>query len=351
MSMKMKSKTFLLCGLMLALVANSAPSSAVAQDKLYRIKKNGKASKKTGKIEEITALWVKFDGEKIPVWEIAKLASKSEPSEVEKARDQIDKARYEDAIELLEKVKSGSGPITDAEVAWYKALAKSELSFSGGAYSAKDALSEVLAFINSNKRSHHFVPATDLMGRLAMAGGKMDFAVKQFGTLTKSKWPKYVARGHFYSGEALLRAKKYPQATAEFDKVIALSANDDISLRYKRLAKCQKAKVAAITGDPASSISELETIIKQEDPDDKELFAYAYNALGECYLKGNDLAEAEEKFLFTHLLFDTEKGPHAEAVYKLANIWATQNQTDRASEARQILTSRYRNSWWSAQLN
>jgi len=345
----MKSKSVFLCGMIVALAMTTAQPVDAQNDSLYRIRKNGKVSKKLGRIEEISPLSVTFDGAKIPVWEISKLAAKGEPSEVEKARDRIDAARYDEAMELLDKVKLGVNPITDAEVAWYKAVAMSEMAFSGGSYSAVDAGSEVQKFLKANPKSHHYVPATDLMGRLAMADGKLDFAAKQFGTLTKSTWPKYVARGHFYSGEALMRAKKYPQAAAAFDKVIAIPANDDISQRYKRLAQCQKAKVSAMTGDPAASITQLEAIIKQENPDDKELFAYAYNALGSCYLKGNDLAEAEEKFLFTHLLFDTESGPHAEAVYQLANIWTTQKQTDRASEARQILKSRYRNTWWSAQ--
>ena len=149
----------------------------------------------------------------------------------------------------------------------------------------------------------------------------------------------------------MLRAKKYPQAKAEFDKLIALSSNDDVTQRYKRLANCQKAKIVAINSDATASIGQLEAIIKQGDPEDKELFAYAYNALGACYMKGNDLAEAEEKFLFTHLLFDTESAPHAEAVYQLTNIWTTQKKTDRASEARKILNSRYRNTWWATQAN
>lgn len=347
----MKLKSLLLCGLIVAFVATVVEPANAQKDAIYIIKKNGKVSKKTGKIEGITPLSVTFDGAKIPVWEISKLAASGEPSEVEKARDRIDAARFDEAIEQLENVKLGDNPITDAEVGWYKAVAMSELAFSGGGFSAVDAGSEVQKFLKANPKSHHFVPATDLMGRLAMADGKLDFAAKQFATLTKSNWPKYVARGYFYSGEAMMRAKKYPQAAAEFDKVIALPANDDVSQRYKRLAKCQKAKVSAMAGDPAASITQLEAIIKQENPDDKELFAYAYNALGSCYLKGNDLAEAEEKFLFTHLLFDTESGPHAEAVYQLANIWTSQKQTDRASEARQILKSRYRNTWWSSQSN
>lgn len=344
----MKLKSLLLSALVLACLTSNVDAQ---RDALYRIKKNGKVSKKIGKIQEITPLSVTFDGEKVPVWEISKLGSQNEPSEVERARDRIDAARYDEAMEQLEKVKRGVDPITDAEVGWYRAVAMSEMAFSGGGYSAVDAGSEVQKFLKANPKSHHFVPATDLMGRLAMADGKLDFAAKQFTTLTKSNWPEYVARGHFFAGEAFMRAKKYPQAAAEFDKVMSLAANDDITQRYKRLAQCQKAKVAAMTGDPTASISQLEAIIKREDPDDKELFAYAYNALGACFLQKKDFDEAEEKFLFTHLLFDTETAPHAEAVYHLANIWTTQKQTDRASEARQILKSRYRNTWWSAQLN
>ena len=343
-------QTIILCGLVIGLVA----SSAMAQnDTVYRIKKSGKVSKQLGKITEITPVQITFTGrngvEKIPVWEIEKITAAGEPAKLDRARDRIEATRNDEAIELLEEVKANS-PITAAEIAWYRAVAMSETAFTGGSYSAIDAGGQVQKFLKSHPKSHHYVPAVDLMGRLAMANGKLDFAAKQFGILTKSKWPEYVARGHFFTGEAMLRSKKYPEAAAAYDKVIAIQANDDMSQRYKRLAQCQRAKIDAMTGDPSASVTKLEEIIKQENPDDKELFAYAYNALGDCYLKTN-LAEAEEKYLFTHLLFDTESGPHAEAVYRLAQIWAQQKQTDRAAEARQILKTRYRNTWWSSQLN
>ncbi|QEG24720.1 hypothetical protein MFFC18_46420 [Mariniblastus fucicola] len=344
----MNSKSLFLCGLLVALAATSANAQ---NDALYRIKKSGKVSKQVGKIKDITPLSVTLDGDKIPVWEIEKLAAANEPLEVEKARDRIDDGRFDEALEQLDQVKLGGNPITDAEVAWYRAVAKSEMAFSGGAFSAIDAGSEVQKFIKGNPKSHHLIPATDLMGRLAMADGKLDFAAKQFDILTDSKWPEYVVRGYFFGGEAYMRAEKFPLAMAAYDKILALPGNDNITQRYQRLAQCQKARVAAVTGDPEASIDQLKSIIRQENPDDKELFAYAYNALGACHLKRNDLAEAEEKYLFTHLLFDTESAPHAEAVFRLANIWTAQKKTDRASEAREILKSRYRNTWWSAQLN
>lgn len=350
----MKTNSIFLCGLMVVAVT---ASSAIAQnDSLYRIRKSGKSSKQTGKIQEISALSVTFNGrngpEKIPVWQIEKLAAGNEPSEVRKARDRIEASRFEEAVELLDKVKLGGNPITDAEVGFYRALAKSRMAFSGGSVSAVDAGGEMGKFIEANGKSHHIVPATEMMGRLAMAAGKLDYAKQQFGNLTKSGWPEYVAKGYFMSGEVLMRQKEYPQAVAAFDQLIALPGNDDLTQHYRRLAKCQKAKAEAMSGaDVSASIKALEAIIKQENPDDRELFAYAYNALGSCHLKANDQAEALEKFLLTHLVYATESAPHAEAVYQLADIWTTQKQTDRASEVKQILNSRYRNTWWSSQLN
>ena len=347
----MKRTILILSGLMIALTAVSASAQ---NDTLYLIKKSGKVSKQLGKITEVTPLYVAFNGRngavKVPVWEIQKLSASTEPADLDKARDRIEAFRFDEAIDLLDNVKAGGNPLTDAELGWYRAVAMSETAFSGGSYSAVDAGGQVQKFLKAHPKSHHFVPATDLMGRLAMADGKLDFAAKQFGVLTKSTWPKYVARGHFYTGEAMMRSNKLPEAAAAYDKMLAIQSNDDATQRYKRLAQCQKAKIAAMSGDPTASIAQLESIIQQENPDDKELFAYAYNALGACYLKSQNLAEAEEKYLFTHLLFDTESAPHAEAVYKLADIWTKQKQTDRAAEARQILKSRYRNTWWSTQL-
>jgi tetratricopeptide (TPR) repeat protein len=351
MNMKLKSNSVVLCCL---LVAFGASVVTAQSDAIYRIKKSGKVSKQPGKIKEITPLSVTFDGragtEEIPVWEIEKLAAGNEPSEVERARDRIEDGRYDEAIELLEKVKVGDNPITDAEVAFNLALASANIAFNGGSVTATDAAGEMTKFLKANPKSHHSIPATELMGRLAMAAGKLEFASKQFSNLTKSKWPEYVARGHFNAGEVLMRQEKFTLAVNAYDKAIDLEANDDMTRRLKLLAQCQKAKAQAMTGDSVESIKQLESIIKQENPDDKELFAYAYNALGACYLKANDPVEAQEKFLFTHLLFDTETGPHAEAVYQLANIWSKQQRTDRASEARQILKTKYRNTWWASKL-
>lgn len=341
---------------LVCVVGLAVASSALAQDDVvHRIKSSGKIQKQKGTIENVGVLSVTLKGrsgpEEIPVWEIAKISASNEPAELEEARARIESGSYADALEVLDGIDTGFNPITDAEIDWNRALATAKMSFNGGAASAVDAAGVVRKFIVNNGKSYHYVPATALLGRLAMEAGNLDFAGKQFTTLTKSTWPEYVARGHFLIGEVQMRSKKYDEALAAYDKVIGLSGNDDATQQLKGLAQCQKAKAQAMKGDTQGAVAALEKIIKLENPDNKELFAYAYNALGACYLQAKDLAEAEEKFLFTHLLFDTEAAPHAEAVYQLADIWNTEKRTDLSSEARQILKSRYRNTWWSSQLN
>lgn len=343
------------CGMFAILLAVSLlPTSVNAQDSLMRIRSDGRVTRLSGKIQAITPLEVTFNGrsgpEAIPVWDIEKLSTGGEPAEVERARDRIESGRYNDALEELASA-TANDEITKAEIAFYKALASSKIALGGGNVTAKSAASDMNRFLKSHPQSHHLIPATEIMGKLAIAAGELDFAAQQFSLLTKSNWPEFALRGSFQVGQVQLLQEKYTAAISSFDKLIASEGTDDVTQRYKLLARCEKAKAGAMNGDPAASVAELKAIIQAEDPDDKELFAHAYNALGTCYLKLNDLAEAQEKFLFTHLLFDSEVDPHAEAVYQLAKIWTQENQTDRATEAREILKTRYRNSWWSSRLN
>ena len=156
----MKRTILILSGLMIALTAVSASAQ---NDTLYLIKKSGKVSKQLGKITEVTPLYVAFNGRngavKVPVWEIQKLSASTEPADLDKARDRIEAFRFDEAIELLENVKAGGNPLTDAELGWYRAVAMSETAFSGGSYSAVDAGGQV-------QKSSRLIPKATISFRL-----------------------------------------------------------------------------------------------------------------------------------------------------------------------------------------
>ena len=103
-------------------------------------------------------------------------------------------------------------------------------------------------------------------------------------------------------------------------------------------------------GDVANARPIVDKIIADENADNTRLFAYAYNALGQCHLQAKEFKPAALAFLHTELLFPSEADPHAEALYNLAMIWPKLEQTDRANRARAMLKSRYRNTIWAPKL-
>ena len=120
--------------------------------------------------------------------------------------------------------------------------------------------------------------------------------------------------------------------------------------RRLRADQCQLAKIMALEGKSEAGRAIVEKIIKEENPDNGMLFAYAYNTLGTCHVQSQQPKPAAIAFLHTELLYGTESDPHAEALYNLAKLWPQLEETDRANRARQALKSRYRNTYWALQL-
>ena len=89
-------------------------------------------------------------------------------------------------------------------------------------------------------------------------------------------------------------------------------------------------------------------MIKDNDPQEKRLFAYANNALGNCYLKTSQPKDAMIAFLQTHLLFFGDSDTHAEALFQLSKLGDSLNRPEIASEARETLRQRFAGSHWLA---
>ena len=332
------------------------PALVIAQgnDAVYRIKKSGGSTRLSGTIEQVTPTGVTLKTargtDSIPAAEIEKVVPAGEPAEVDRARNRIESGRFDDAISELESVDAGASPLIKAEVDFLRAYASAKIALGGGSVTSKEAGSAISGFLRSNADSYHLVPAMDMMGQLAVAAGSLDFAAQQFNKLTQSGWPEYVFKGQFQEGETLIKQEKYADAIARFDAILAAPSNDDIAQQYKLLAKVEKAKAQALAGDAEAAIPVIEAVVREESADNTELFAYAYNAWGTSLLKAGKVKEAREKFLLTELLFTTQPEPHAEAAWQLSKIWAQLGDNQRATQARDMVKDRYRNSWWAKQL-
>ena len=210
---------------------------------------------------------------------------------------------------------------------------------------------EVGTFIKEYGDSWHLYPMIEQYGKLILAFGKPDLAANEFAKLADCPWPEYMLKGNFHRGQVLTELGKYAEAQAAFDAILAVESNDDLTQNYRLFAKCEKARIDGLQGNAEAAQKALEEIIRDENPDNKKLFACLYNALGSVFEKSGKFKEAARAYLHTELLFATEPEPHAEALYHLALIWPKLEETDRANQARQLLSSAYANSFWKQKLN
>ena len=325
-------------------------SLSQAQDSLYRLRDNGRASKVNGRITEVTVDGVTINGTKVPSSLIQKVSYGKEPLEVGRARGQMESGRYSDAIEELKKVKVNVETNVEQEIDFIRAYSTAQISLRGGNVTPKSAASTVKEFIAKNPNSFHLVPAKDQFARLAFAAGLPQVAEAQFKKLQSSQWLEYKLKGHFHAGQMQIQLGKLDEAESSFKAIGGVESNDNMSQTYKLLAQCELAKINGLKGNADAAQKQLEAIIKQENSDNKKLFAHLYNALGAVHQKAGRLKEAARAYLHTELLFASETEAHAEAVYHLALIWPKLEDTDRANRARDLLKQRYRNSFWASKL-
>ncbi len=288
----------------------------------------------------------------VPASQILKIKYATEPSQLDRARERFDSGRYDDCISELDKIKNEElTPLVKTEVDFLRAFATAQKALRGDTgVTSQQAGSIINQFVKNNSNSYRLIPATEMLGRLLIAIGKPEMAEEEFVKLTQSNWNEYVLKGHYLTGQAQILQGKLDPAKASFDAIKGVTSNDDMTQQYKLLAECQLAKIMALQGQVEPAIEILNKIIKDEDADNTQLFANAYNALGTCYLKADQLKAASRAFLKTQLLFSAQADAHAEALFNLATIWPKLDQTDRANQARQALKSQYRNSYWASKL-
>lgn len=155
-------------------------------------------------------------------------------------------------------------------------------------------------------------------------------------------------RAGLATGRALVLAGKFEDAQKSFDAVAGSSENNSEANALKQHAVVGKALCQAETGKPDEAIAALSEIVAKNDPQlDGKLFARAYNALGNSYLKQGKTKDALMAFLKTDLLFFSDSDAHAESLFQLSKLWDATGHADRASDARNKLRDRYSGSVWN----
>ena len=299
----------------------------------------------SGTIERVTADSVRIKGsggsQEFAIDEISSIEFDGEPVTLKKIRSAVAAGQLQKASDQLKSIKPSSSKYAKQEIDFYRAHVSAQLALQGSG-SVTNAARQMGAFLKANQSSHRYYDGCEAMGNLAKSLGKVKSAATYYSKVASSSSPNLAARGNLLLGDAWLSEGDVPKASAHY-KRMASAENDRLqSMGTIGLAACQ-----AKSGQGKDAIKNIERVIKSNDSKDIELFARAYNALGQAFTATGNSEAALDAFLHTDLLFHRDKERHAEALYNLASLWSKTNKPAEATKARQTLKERYKLSLWA----
>jgi tetratricopeptide (TPR) repeat protein len=337
-------------GIWIGLVAIST-SWASAADVLDRIRTT--RGSELGEVTDMTTLEIRYNKKPagaatVAVNEIRSISFQGEPGELTQARNKMASGGFAEASDLLVKINVATieRNFIKQDVEFYQALSAAKLAL-GGRGTINDAGRLLNAFVRANPQNFHYYEAVEIMGDLLAADGKFDLAQKQYNDLAKAPWPEYKMRGAVALGHAFQAQGKHAEAIAQFESALGLAGADAKAQSEKLPATLGKAVSLAETGQLDTAVGMIEKVIQDANPEQKELHARAYNALGSCYQRAGQDKDALLAYLHVDVLYNTVPEAHAEALANLATLWQAVGQEARAREARQILQERYAGSRWA----
>lgn len=344
-------KGVLCIGTAAALVAMAAPT-AWSLDTLKKI--SGESL--TGDTVRVSAGEVVFkktggSEERIPADQIDSIVYGTEPAQLRLIRTAVAQGNYEGALVPLSKLELPASARAEVkqDVEFYRAMATARLALLG-AGDVREAGKLVRAFVDGNANSYHYLPANETLGDLFAAVGAYEPAIASYDKLTRSPLPQYQVRGMLATGRALAAEQKYTDALARFDEAerIAASAGGGAMDSLKTAAILGKARSMAETGGHEEAIKLVESVLAQLSPEESELHAQAYVALGNAYRHQPDGDKnALLAYLHVDLLYSSNAAAHAEALYNLGVLWNQIGKPDRAAQATQMLKESYAGSVWA----
>jgi tetratricopeptide (TPR) repeat protein len=236
-----------------------------------------------------------------------------------------------------------------AEFDFVKAAAAGRAALEAGGDLA-GAAKTVSAYLAKHPKSHHLFQVQELLGDIHARAGRPEDAVAAYKLLDDGP-PALKVRAAAAKAGMLLTQGKADEALAEYEIAIGLAGNEKTSLPQKLAAGLGKAKCLSVQGKHDEAIGMASQIIKDSNPEEKELLSRAYNVLGSAYrAMGGKEQDALIQFLTVDLVYNTLPESHAEALFNLGELWEKGNSPERAGEARQSLKTLYSNSPWAAKL-
>lgn len=310
-----------------------------------------------GEVSKMTRYEVTLDkgaAGRVPVAvnDIRAIVFEGEPAELTQTRVNAGNGAFAKALGLLEKIAADQvkRDFVKQDIEFYKAYCASRLALSGEG-EITDAGKQLNLFVRNYPDNYHFLEASEMMGNLLMASGRFDFAEKQYAELAKAPWPVFKMRAAVSLGRSLQAQGKHSEAIEQFDAALGMADDGGADSQNQKLsATLGKAVSLAEAGKGGDAVKIIQKVIQDADPQQKELHARAYNALGTCYEKSKQTKDALFAFLRVDVVYSNVPEAHAEALAHLVSLWKAVGNEEQSREARETLLQRHGNSKWAKQV-
>ena len=285
----------------------------------------------------------------VKVTELDKINFGGEPRELRLGRDAALRQAYARAKEDFGKLQPadvGEGLIRQ-DLEFYMAWSEAELGLSGG--DKANGATMLMKFVEDHPNSYHYYNAVMTLGKLAAALGHHERAVEYYQKYSEAPFPGHKLRASLAIAGSLRVQGDIEKALKECEKVSNIALDSPEVVKQKKIANVVKAACLAELGKPEEGLKIIEQVLKETSAEGSPtLYAFAYNAKGDCNRKLNKPQQALLDYLHTDLLFNQDSEAHAEALFHLSTLWReVAKNTERSLRATTILRSRYAGSRWA----
>lgn len=290
---------------------------------------------------------------RIPANDVQNINWTGEPPDAGLARNDDAAGRYQRAIDGYQKSlqsSKASNPLSKVDLEYGVTRATARLALAD-ASRLDDAIKRLEEFRSKHAEHYRYYEAVGLLGRLHLA--KKDFAKAQaaFDTLAKAPWKETQIAAKIATGRLLQADGKLDDALTAFDTVIGQAAEGEAGESQRQEAMLGKAHVLISQKKFDEAQKLLERVIDKAAAEESKVMAEAYVRLGDCLREQGKDKEALFAYLHVEVLFPSEKGLEAEALFHLTRLFEKTGQKARAAELRDKLESdEFKNTEWARQL-
>ena len=328
------------------LTASSAYSADIVERFSDPVAVRGSITKATIESIEIK----KSGGDKatvtIPVSDIKSITLDGEPSDLRSARSSERIGSYDSALEKLTKARTaaGSNARVKAEIDFLIARvtaskAKTDATQLGA---AKEALEK---FRSTNRTNFRYLEATLLQAAIHGLAKEGDAGKVLLQEVQASAVKDYQLQAGVELGTLLLNGGDAAGALTAFDDVVAKSKADNSPAQFDGMlgqAACQRQQ-----NQLDQAIATLKEVVDKVNQSQAATLAKAWVNMGDCHRQKGEQKAAMMAYLRVDVLYASEPAQHAEALFRLSQLWGPIGHQDRAAEAGAKLAKLYPNSQWT----